>query len=231
MGPRAPAGPHRPEGAGDRQRQAAGQQPRLPDRRLRLDERQPNKLPLVQAVAAAPDGEARRGGPRRDRRLCRATSGLALPSTSCSRKDEITVAAVDRLQAGGSTNGGRRAFSSPTTLATANFLPGGTNRVILCTDGDFNVGITSQPDLIKLIEQKAKSQGLPERPRVRHGEPQGRHDGAARRQGGRQLRLHRHDAGGPQGPGRADERDARSPSPRTSRFRSSSTRPRSPRTA
>jgi secreted protein with Ig-like and vWFA domain len=42
-------------------------------------------------------------------------------------------------------------------VAKENFLKGGTNRVILCTDGDFNVGITSEGDLTRLIEEKAKS--------------------------------------------------------------------------
>ncbi len=42
-------------------------------------------------------------------------------------------------------------------IAKANFIPEGINRVILCTDGDFNVGITDQNKLVKLIEEKAKS--------------------------------------------------------------------------
>jgi Ca-activated chloride channel family protein len=42
-------------------------------------------------------------------------------------------------------------------IAKANFIPGGVNRVILCTDGDFNVGVTSEGDLVRLIEEKAKS--------------------------------------------------------------------------
>jgi Ca-activated chloride channel family protein len=82
-------------------------------------------------------------------------SSLALHSTPCNRKEAI-VATIDRLQAGGSTNGGAgldRAYNE----AVANFIPGGTNRVILCTDGDFNVGLTETGDLARLAEEKAKA--------------------------------------------------------------------------
>jgi Ca-activated chloride channel family protein len=82
-------------------------------------------------------------------------TGLVLPPTRGDRKDVI-VRALDDLQAGGSTNGGagiQLAYSQ----ATANFIRGGVNRVILMTDGDFNVGITSQSDLTRLIEDRAKS--------------------------------------------------------------------------
>ena len=82
-------------------------------------------------------------------------SGLALPSTTCDRKQEI-LKVLDRLQAGGSTAGGAGITLAYKT-AEENFVKGEVNRVILCTDGDFNVGITNQSDLIDLIEQKAKS--------------------------------------------------------------------------
>jgi Ca-activated chloride channel family protein len=83
------------------------------------------------------------------------SSGQVLASTSCEQKEKI-LEAIDRLEAGGSTNGGegiQRAYD----VASENFIKGGVNRVILCTDGDFNVGITSQDQLIKLIQDKAKS--------------------------------------------------------------------------
>ena len=83
------------------------------------------------------------------------SEGLALPSTSCAHKAEV-LSTLGQLEAGGSTNGGagiRLAYD----VAVANFLKGGTNRVILCTDGDFNVGITDRAALIRLIEQKARS--------------------------------------------------------------------------
>jgi len=60
------------------------------------------------------------------------------------------------LQAGGSTNGAE-GIQLAYKIAAANFIKGGVNRVILVTDGDFNVGVTSQGDLIQLIEEEAKS--------------------------------------------------------------------------
>ena len=83
------------------------------------------------------------------------SSGLALPSTPGDHK-EIIHQAIARLEAGGSTNGGegmRLAYQ----VARTNFIAGGINRVILATDGDFNVGITSQGDLLTLIESERKS--------------------------------------------------------------------------
>ena len=82
-------------------------------------------------------------------------TGLVLPSTSCQEKAAI-LGALERLQAGGSTDGGS-GISLAYQTAVANFIPGGTNRVVLCTDGDFNVGVTNQEELGKLITAKAKS--------------------------------------------------------------------------
>jgi len=82
-------------------------------------------------------------------------TGLVLPPTRGDRKDIITRA-LDDLQAGGSTNGGA-GIQLAYAQAMANFIRGGVNRVILMTDGDFNVGITSQSDLTRLIEDRAKS--------------------------------------------------------------------------
>ena len=82
-------------------------------------------------------------------------SGLVLPSTSCDKKEQI-LASLDRLQAGGSTNGASGIQLAYDT-AVSNFIAGGINRVILATDGDFNVGVTNQGDLIRMIEEKAKS--------------------------------------------------------------------------
>jgi len=82
-------------------------------------------------------------------------SGVVLPSTGGNRKDLIN-AAIDRLEAGGSTNGGA-GIQQAYQIATANFIPGGVNRVILATDGDFNVGVTNQNDLTRLIQERAKS--------------------------------------------------------------------------
>ncbi len=82
-------------------------------------------------------------------------SGLVLPATSADQK-QVILAALDRLEAGGSTNGAggiRLAYN----VAVENFILGGINRVILCTDGDFNVGTTNQSELVRLIEKQAKS--------------------------------------------------------------------------
>ena len=81
-------------------------------------------------------------------------AGLVLPSTPCNEKQTI-LDSLDRLNAGGSTNGGEGIQLAYATAA-ANYIEGGVNRVILCTDGDFNVGTTNQSDLIDLIEKKAK---------------------------------------------------------------------------
>jgi Ca-activated chloride channel homolog len=81
-------------------------------------------------------------------------SGLVLPSTSGADKGVIK-SALSQLQAGGSTNGGA-GISLAYEEAKKNFVPGGINRVILATDGDFNVGVTNQDELVKLVQDKAK---------------------------------------------------------------------------
>jgi Ca-activated chloride channel family protein len=81
-------------------------------------------------------------------------SGLALPSTTGDHKEQI-LEALENLQAGGSTNGAE-GIQLAYKIAADNFIKGGVNRVILATDGDFNVGVTSQGELIRLIEEKAK---------------------------------------------------------------------------
>src|SRR5213079_2527547 len=80
---------------------------------------------------------------------------LRLPSTSGNRKDVIN-SAIDSLNAGGGTNGSAGILLAYET-AISNFIKGGTNRVVLATDGDFNVGVTNQGDLTRIIEEKAKS--------------------------------------------------------------------------
>ena len=79
-------------------------------------------------------------------------SGVALPPTRGNRKDVITRA-IDELHAGGSTNGAA-GIQLAYEMASESFVTGGINRVILATDGDFNVGVTSQPELVRLIEEK-----------------------------------------------------------------------------
>ena len=78
-----------------------------------------------------------------------------MPSTPGSKKQKIKDA-IDRLEAGGSTAGGagiRLAYK----VAKENFIQGANNRVILCTDGDFNVGASSDAELEKLIEEERKT--------------------------------------------------------------------------
>lgn len=82
-------------------------------------------------------------------------SGLALPSTTANNKETIKHA-LKNLRAGGSTNGGS-GITLAYDVAQRHFVERGINRVILCTDGDFNVGVSSQGELTRLIEEKAKS--------------------------------------------------------------------------
>jgi Ca-activated chloride channel family protein len=83
------------------------------------------------------------------------SSGLALPSTPGSKQNEI-LSALGSLEAGGSTNGGQ-GIELAYSVAQAHFVKGGINRVVLATDGDFNVGTTSEGELVRLIEEKRKT--------------------------------------------------------------------------
>ncbi|MBS1637399.1 MAG: von Willebrand factor type A domain-containing protein [Bacteroidetes bacterium] len=81
-------------------------------------------------------------------------AGLVLPSTPGTKKEKI-LDALDQLQAGGSTAGGEGILLAYKT-ARDNFDAKANNRVILATDGDFNVGVSSDGDLTRLIEEKRK---------------------------------------------------------------------------
>jgi Ca-activated chloride channel family protein len=83
------------------------------------------------------------------------SAGLVLPSTPGTEREKI-VAALNRLHAGGSTNGGE-GIELAYKVAQQNFIKGGVNRVIIGTDGDFNVGITNEGDLVRLIEEKRRT--------------------------------------------------------------------------
>ena len=83
------------------------------------------------------------------------SAGVVLPPTSAGEKDKI-IEALDHLQAGGSTAGGQ-GIELAYKLAQESFMKDGNNRVIIATDGDFNVGISSTSDLKTLIEDKRKS--------------------------------------------------------------------------
>jgi Ca-activated chloride channel family protein len=81
--------------------------------------------------------------------------GIKLQSTPCSQKEKI-LEAIDELDAGGST-AGAAGIQTAYGVAQEHFIKGGVNRVLLCTDGDFNVGITDQGQLVKMIQDKARS--------------------------------------------------------------------------
>ena len=99
-----------------------------------------NRLPLVKQSLAMLAHPVAARGPGRDRDLC-GNAGTALEPTAVSEKAKI-LATIERLEARGSTAGAegiRQAYA----LAEQNFDANGVNRVILATDGDFNVGITT----------------------------------------------------------------------------------------
>lgn len=82
------------------------------------------------------------------------SAGLVLESTPGSQKQKI-LEAIEQLQAGGSTAGGA-GIQLAYRIAQENFIKGGNNRVILATDGDFNVGVSNEGELVRLIEDKRK---------------------------------------------------------------------------
>jgi Ca-activated chloride channel family protein len=86
------------------------------------------------------------------------SEGLALPSTRGDQQETI-LAALDKLRAGGSTAGGA-GIQLAYKIAQENFIEGGVNRVILATDGDFNVGVTNEADLERMAETYAKESGV-----------------------------------------------------------------------
>lgn len=83
------------------------------------------------------------------------SAGLVLNSTPGDRQDEI-LAALDQLYAGGSTNGGA-GIKLAYAVARSNFIEGGVNRVILASDGDFNVGVTGVEALKNLVSEQRRS--------------------------------------------------------------------------
>ncbi|MCF2151215.1 von Willebrand factor type A domain-containing protein [Desmonostoc muscorum LEGE 12446] len=116
----------------------------------------PNKLPLVQQSLKLLVNKLR-SEDRVSLVVYAGNAGLVLPATPGSQKSTI-LAAIDRLEAGGSTAGGQ-GIELAYKIAKQNFLKSGNNRVILATDGDFNIGISSDADLTRLIEQK-RDQGI-----------------------------------------------------------------------
>ncbi len=115
---------------------------------------EPNKLPLVKESLRQLVSRL-----RSDDRVAivtyAGTSGLALPSTPAADTKAI-VNALNRIEAGGDTTGSP-GIQLAYDIAKANFVAGGTNRVILCTDGDFGLGTAQPAELVRLVEEKAKS--------------------------------------------------------------------------
>ncbi len=79
-------------------------------------------------------------------------AGLVLPSCQGNNKEQI-LQAIEKLEAGGST-AGAAGIELAYKVAMENYIESGNNRVILATDGDFNIGISSDAELIRLIEQE-----------------------------------------------------------------------------
>jgi len=83
------------------------------------------------------------------------SAGLVLPSTPGDHHAEI-LAALDQLQAGGSTNGGA-GIGLAYAQARSSFIKGGANRIILATDGDFNVGVSDTGSLKEMVAKERAS--------------------------------------------------------------------------
>ena len=114
----------------------------------------PNKLPLLKQSMKILVNELR----AKDKVsivVYAGAAGLVLPPTSGDEKETINTA-LEKLNAGGSTAGGE-GITLAYKIAAENFIKGGNNRVILATDGDFNVGSSSNTDMENLIEEKRKS--------------------------------------------------------------------------
>jgi len=114
----------------------------------------PDKLPLVQSSMKLLADQLR----PQDRVaivVYAGNAGVVLPSTEGNETIKIKDA-IDRLQAGGSTAGGA-GIQLAYKIAQEGFIKNGNNRIVLCTDGDFNVGQSSDDELERMIEDKRKS--------------------------------------------------------------------------
>lgn len=117
---------------------------------------EPNKLPLLVKAMKMLVGQLR----AKDRVaivVYAGSSGLVLPSTPGNQKEKI-ISALDRLQAGGST-AGSAGLKLAYEVAEENFMEEGNNRIILATDGDFNVGPSSNAEMERMIE-KYRDRGI-----------------------------------------------------------------------
>lgn len=115
---------------------------------------EPNKLPLLKSSMKVLVDQLRKED-KVSIVVYAGAAGLVLPATNGNEKATI-MEALNNLNAGGSTAGGAGIELAYKTAAE-NFIKGGNNRVVLATDGDFNVGINSEGDLQHLIEEKRKT--------------------------------------------------------------------------
>jgi Ca-activated chloride channel family protein len=115
-----------------------------------------NKLPLVKASLKMLTDQLREED-RISIVVYAGNAGMVLPSTNGNNKIKIKTA-IDALEAGGSTAGGAGIELAYKT-AQENFMHEGNNRIILCTDGDFNIGASSDDNVVRLIE-KERTKGI-----------------------------------------------------------------------
>lgn len=114
----------------------------------------PNRLPLVKSSLKLLVEQLREED-KISMVVYAGSAGLVLPPTSGSNKIKIKEA-IDQLEAGGSTAGGAGIQLAYKT-ARQNFIKNGNNRIILCTDGDFNVGVSSNGELERMVEKERES--------------------------------------------------------------------------
>lgn len=114
----------------------------------------PNKLPLVKSSMKMLTDQLREND-RISIVVYAGQAGLKLSATPGNEKIKIKKA-IDGLEAGGSTAGGE-GIKLAYKIALQNFMEEGNNRVILCTDGDFNIGMSSDDALVRLIEKEREN--------------------------------------------------------------------------
>lgn len=115
---------------------------------------EPNKLPLVKKALSMMVNQLTEND-RVSIVVYAGAAGCVLPSI-CGAEKQAILSSLDHLNAGGSTNGGQ-GIQLAYSIAQEHFIPGGANRVVLCTDGDFNVGVTGDDALVAMMQENAKS--------------------------------------------------------------------------
>ena len=116
----------------------------------------PNKLPLLKSAFRLLVNELR-ASDRVAIVVYAGAAGTVLESTPGNRKEKI-MQAIENLRAGGSTAGGQ-GLQLAYKIASENFAEGGNNRIILATDGDFNIGVSSNAEMERLVE-KERGRGI-----------------------------------------------------------------------